>query len=231
MPSAAENSSPSTPPAGNGRGFASRLEAWNRKLHFYSGLFLIFFIWLFALTGLILNHPNWTFHEHWKNRKQTYFERDIVAPGPDAVGDLGQARDIMRQLGVEGDILWTTTRADATELDFQVRRPGHFFAIKANWARKHASVQQSDVNLWGVMKALHTFDGNVIDDSRNHRDWIFTTVWCLSMDAVAIGLIYMVLSSLWMWFRIPAKRVSGSIVLALGVLSCAFFCFGLRWLF
>src|ERR1039457_4436492 len=32
--------------------------------------------------------------------------------GLEVKGDLGQAREIMRQLGIEGEILWTTTRAD-----------------------------------------------------------------------------------------------------------------------
>ena len=60
-------------------------EVWNRRLHFYIGLYLLFFLWLFAFTGLILNHPGWTFAEFWPNRKQTAFEREIKPPpaGPD----------------------------------------------------------------------------------------------------------------------------------------------------
>ena len=206
-------------------------ERWNRKLHFYSGLFLIFFLWLFAFTGLLLNHPSWTFHDYWKNRKQTSYEREIAAPGPDVTGDLGQARDIMRQLGIEGEILWTTSRTDPNQLDFQVRRPRQFFFIKANWAQKRAAVQQSDVNLWGVTKILHTFTGNVADDPRNKRDWALTTLWAYSMDVVAAGLIFMVLSSVCMWLQLPQKRLPGAIVLGLGSLSCVLFCIGLRWLF
>jgi hypothetical protein len=84
-------------------------------------LFLIFFLWLFAFTGLLLNHPTWAFHEFWQNRKQTSYERDIAAPEPNANGDLGQARDIMRQLGIDGErksctpsmAMWPMTRAIA----------------------------------------------------------------------------------------------------------------------
>jgi len=54
---------------------------WNRKLHFYAGLFLLFFMWLFALSGLLLNHPTWSFTEFWNNRKQTNYEREITVPG------------------------------------------------------------------------------------------------------------------------------------------------------
>jgi hypothetical protein len=211
--------------------FRAGLERWNRKLHFYSGLFLLFFMWLFAFSGLLLNHPSWRFAEFWSNRKQTNYEREIAVPGPEVRGDLDQARDIFRQLGIRGEILWTTTRTDPNLFEFQVRRPGHFFFIKADLTRKLATVQQSDVNVWGVMKALHAFTGVQIDDPRNSRDWALTTLWAYSMDAVAVGLIFMTLSSLYMWFEIPQKRIPGAIVLLVGSLLCGLFCVGLRWVF
>src|SRR5215470_16879814 len=88
-------------------------ERWNRKLHFYAGLFLLFFVWLFAFSGLVLNHPSWRFTEFWSNRVQSSYERDMVVPGPG--GDLSQAHEIMRQLGMAGEILWTTTRTDLNQ--------------------------------------------------------------------------------------------------------------------
>ena len=229
MPSATETSGPTK--LTQGAHLRARFERWNRKFHFYSGLFLIFFLWLFAFTGLLLNHPNWTFHENWKNRKETNYERAITAPASEVTDDLGQARNLMTQLGIDGEILWTTARTDLKQLDFQVRRPGHFFFISANWAKGHATVRQSDVNLWGVTKALHTFSGVVSGDPRNTRDWALTTLWAFSMDAVAAGLIFMVLSSLYMWLQFPQKRLLGAVVLGVGSLSCGLFCLGLRWLF
>jgi hypothetical protein len=207
-----------------------RFKRWNRKLHFYAGLFLLFFMWLFALSGLLLNHPTWSFTEFWNNRKQTNYEREITIPGPEVKGDLGQAHEILSQLGIAGEILWTTTRT-ANQFEFQVRRPGHFFFIKADLARKRVAVQQSDVNLWGVIKALHTFTGVQMDDPRNTRDWALTSLWAFSMDIVAAGLIFMVLSSLYMWFELPEKRLPGAVFLGLGCLICGLFCVGLRWLF
>lgn len=214
---------------------ASRLRAgferWNRKLHFYAGLFLLFFIWLFSFSGLLLNHPTWSFAESWSNRKEVNYERELATPGPGVEGDLGQAREILSQLAIEGEILWTTTRTDTNQFEFQVRRPGHYFFIKADLAQKRVSVRQSDVNLWGVMKVLHTFTGVQMDDPRNRRDWVLTSLWAFSMDAVAVGLILMVLSSLYMWFELPQKRLPGAVILALGSLICGLFCVGLRWLF
>jgi hypothetical protein len=207
------------------------IENWNRKLHFYAGLFLLSFVWLFALSGLLLNHPEWSFPESWKNRKERNYEKEIQKPGPEAKGDLAQAHDIMRQAGIEGEILWTTTRTDPGLFDFQVRRPGHFFFLHADYTKRRVHVRQADVNLWGVIKVLHAFTGIQIDDPRQSRDWALTTMWALSMDAVAAGLIFMVLSSLYMWFKLPQKRFSGLVVLGLGTIVCGLFCFGLRWIF
>src|SRR5512140_814380 len=115
MPSATEPLGPGIPP--NVPRFRAGFARWNRKLHFYAGLFLLFFLWLYAFSGLLLNHPSWSFAESWNNRQETNYVREITALGPEVKGDLGQAREILRQLGIEGEILWTTTRTDATEFD------------------------------------------------------------------------------------------------------------------
>ncbi|HXT41954.1 MAG TPA: hypothetical protein VN887_18235 [Candidatus Angelobacter sp.] len=227
MPSATEPTGKSPRAARFRAGF----ERWNRKLHFYAGLFLLFFLWLFAFSGLLLNHPTWSFHESWSNRKDMNYEREIAPLGPEVKGDLAQAREILRQLGIEGEILWTTTRTNADLFEFQARRPGHFFFLKADLARHRVAVRHSVVNLWGVIKVLHTFTGVQMDDARQSRDWALTTLWAYSMDAVAAGVIFMVLSSLYMWWEFPQKRLLGAVVLGLGTLSCGLFCIGLRWLF
>src|SRR5689334_16409214 len=121
----------------------TRLARWNRKLHFYSGLFLLFFMLLFALSGLILNHPKWSFPESWNNRKETNYVRAITALAPEIKGDLGQAHEIMRQLGIEGEILWTVPRTDPNQFVFQVRRPGHFFFLNADLAQNRVTVRRS----------------------------------------------------------------------------------------
>jgi hypothetical protein len=216
---------PRTPP------LRTRLERWNRRLHYFAGLFLLFFLWLFAVTGLVLNHPSWSFAESWSKRVETTTEHAITAPGADERGDLAQAQAIMRQLGIEGDILWTTTRTTPEQFEFQVRRPGHFYFLKADLALNRVRLRHSRVNTWGVMKALHVFSGVSLDDPRQARDWALTTVWAYSMDAAAAGLIFMVLSSLYMWWELREKRLLGGIALGLGSVLCGLFCVGLRWLF
>jgi hypothetical protein len=204
------------------------IEIWNRKIHFYIGLFLLFFLWLFAFTGLLLNHSDWTFAEFWPNRRQTDVVRAIKSPPPGS--DLSQARDIMKQLGIAGEIEWTTTRSGAEVFEFQVTRPGHSYRIKADLVQSRVTLHRDDLNVWGVMHVLHTFTGVRLADPNNKRDWTLTSVWAFSMDAVAAGLIVMVFSSYYMWYVLISKRVLGLLALGLGIASCGLFAIGLRWM-
>ncbi len=205
------------------------LKLWNRRLHYYLGLYLLFFVWLFSFTGLLLNHSQWKFTEFWENCHQASAEHDIQPPS--SANDLAQARDLMRQLGLRGEIDWTTTRSDPSRFDFRVSRPGHIFEVKADFSKNKAGVHRIDLNAWGVIRILHTFTGVRLDDTLNSRDWLLTSLWAWTMDAVAIGLILMVLSSYYMWFELPQKRKLGAVVLSSGVLLCGLFCLGLRWLY
>ncbi len=203
---------------------ADMLKVWNRKLHFYLGLYFLFFVWLFAFTGLLLNH-SWKFAEFWPNRKVSSYERRIQPPPPG--DDVSRGHDLMRQLGIVGEIQWGDDKVSG-HLDFQVGRPGHNFAVRADLNQGTAKVERTEINGWGIVRVLHTFTGVRTTDSKNQRDWILTTVWALSMDAVALGLVVMILSGLYMWYGLKSKRKLGSIAFGLGVITCGWLLFGLR---
>ena len=201
---------------------------WNRRLHYYLGLYLLLFTWLFAFTGLLLNHPRWQFAQFWPNRVQTTTEHQFRVPL--ATTDIERARELMQQLDIAGEIQWPAVQPANAPFAFQVNRPGQVIEVKADLKSGRATLQRNDVNAWGVMHVLHTFTGVRAADTRNARDWTLTTVWALSMDAVAAGLIIMVFSSYIMWFRLKAKRRWGLVALLLGLVSCGAFVAGLRWL-
>ena len=201
---------------------------WNRRLHFYLGLYLLFFIWLFAFTGLLLNHPRWQFAQFWPNRFQRTAEATIAAVT--AANDTDRARDVMEQLGLAGEVQWPAAQPADGPFTFQVNRPGLILDVKADLRTGRATVQRTELNGWGVMHALHTFTGAPASDLRYRRDWTLTKVWALSMDALAVGLIVMVLGSYVMWFRLRDKRIGGIVALVLGFLSCGAFVGAFRWL-
>ena len=218
-------SSPESNAYASGVGFTS----WNRKVHFYLGLYFLFFVWLFALTGLLLNHSEWQFAQFWPGRQISNSEHSIQQPA--GTSSLDVARDISGQLGIVGEIEWLTTRPEPTRLDFRVNRPGLNIEVKADLQAGRATVQRTKVNAWGTTRVLHTFTGVRANDPRkNQRDWIVTTAWAWAMDAVAIGLILMVGSGLVMWWNCRANRCSGLFALVAGSIVCATFVVGLCWI-
>ena len=197
-----------------------------RKLHNYLGLSLLLFLWLFAVSGLVLNHSSWGAAQFWKQRNETSTIRPIDVPR--ARDDIGLATDLMRQLAIVGEVMETKRSPDGARFEFQVVKPGRVARVDVRLDSARAVVTNIELNAWGVVDALHKFTGTRMDDPAPTRDWLLTKLWSLSMDALAIGLIVLVASGVYLWYRgAGARRRAGLVALTAGVVSCAFFVYGL----
>jgi hypothetical protein len=116
------------------------------------------------------------------------------------------------------------------QLTFRVVKPGETSDVVADLAAGTAHVKKIRVNGWGAARVLHTFSGVRINDPSFRRDWVITKIWSFAMDALAAGLLVMVLSGYYMWFRLKSKRLMGMAALIAGYVVCGFFIFGLRWI-
>src|SRR4051812_2704100 len=124
---------------------SSTLTLWNRKLHYYVGLYFLLFIWLFSFTGLLLNH-HWNFVEFFPNRKTSNFERTIRGPAPGS--EVERARDLLRQLGLRGEI-GTITHLSPAQFNYTATRPGFIYQIQADLSGHSAKVAVIEYNAWG----------------------------------------------------------------------------------
>ncbi|MEX2284118.1 MAG: PepSY-associated TM helix domain-containing protein [Gemmatimonadota bacterium] len=201
---------------------------WNRRLHFYVGLYFLLFIWLFSISGLLLNHSQWSVAQFWDKREESSSVLEIRALS--ATADEAIAHELSQQLGVVGEV-GRIERAENGRFRLQVNRPGRTLQIEADLAARSASVKEITVNAAGVLDALHRFTGVRVDDPKEQRDWLLTGLWSFAMDALAVGLGIMVLSGVYMWFRLRKNRRAGLVALSAGVVSCGFFVIGLTTLF
>jgi hypothetical protein len=202
----------------------ARVELWNRRLHFYLGLFFLFFLWLFSLTGLLLNHGKWAIAQAANQRRETRYEQNIrpLADG----SEVARARDVTRQLGLVGEIDLPAAGQQPGRLEFNVSRPSDASQVRVDLALNRASVQHFDNSRLATFRIFHTFSGSRFN-TPGRRDWILTTVWAFSMDALAAALIVMVCGSYYMWYRLKPKRRLGVFALTAGVLCCGAFLAGL----
>ena len=197
---------------------------WNRKVHIYIGLYFLLFIWLFSVSGLLLNH-HWEFSEFWPQREESSFEREVQIPAEGS--DLARARDLMAQLDLSGEVEWLKRHSEDGRFHFRVTRPGKMTDVETDPQSERATLKLIELNTWGVLTSLHQFTGVRMNAPDRKRDWLATHIWSFSIDALCAGLIILVVSSLFMWYQLEQKRGLGILVLSSGILCCCFFVFGL----
>lgn len=208
------------------RRLGPRLEAWNRRVHYFLGLYFLLFIWLFSFTGLLLNHPRWRLSRIPNDAKPAY-EQTIHVPSGET--ELVRAQDVIRQLGLRGEIDWPQASPQPDRLDFNVVYPRQASQVRVDLRTMRATVRQTDRSWWPALTISHTFSGSRYNAPTTRRDWLLTTVWTIAMDALAIGLLVMVVGSYYMWYRLKTKRTLGFIALGAGWFACGLFVLGLAW--
>jgi len=201
-------------------------EKWNRKLHYYLGLYFLFFLWLFLLTGLVLNHQQWKIAQAASQRREIRYEQAIQPPSGGT--DIARARDLMRQLHLAGELDLPGTPQQPDHLEFNVGRPNDASSVRVDLRQQRASVQHFENGGWMVFRVFHTFSGSRYN-APDQRDWALTTVWVIAMDALAAGLIVMVAGSYYMWYRLKRDHTLGIVALIAGFASCALFFAGFVW--
>jgi hypothetical protein len=202
----------------------SASDSWIRRLHTWAGLYFLFFTWLFGVSGLLLNHPKWAVSGFWTKRVQDSMERELASVP--AGEDVAAARLVMRQLDLRGEISGAPTSPAPGQLAFRVVRPGHLSEIRVERNSRKATVNHTQVNVWGVLNMLHSFTGVRRSDPALRQNWWATGLWRLSMDALSGGLIFMVLSGIYLWYRRSQRRLGGIVALAFGIATLTCFLFG-----
>lgn len=200
-----------------------RLETWNRTFHFYLGLYFLFFLWLFSLSGLMLNHGQWRVSLAANGRTEQRSERSIQPP----VGatETDRARHVMLQLGLVGELDMPAQRPG--ELSFNTSRPSDSSQVRVDLGQNRATVQHFTNGHLSRFRTLHTFSGSRYNQPSSERDWVVTSIWVFAMDALAAALMVMVSGSYYMWWRLKKRHGLGVAVLLLGFLACGWFVSGI----
>ena len=192
---------------------------YSRKIHIHLGLFLLLFIWLFAFSGLLLNHGDWKISNFYEKRKETSTVTSINIPAGRDSSTL--ITNIVSQLKIEGEI--TNVKMWPDSLHFQVSRPGQVRSLQVNFKTGLCTQKAMQYNFAGKIRTLHTFNGVNKNNPAIKSNWLITSVWKLSMDGIAIGLLLLCISSWIMWYKIRARYGWGWMALLLGFAGAIYF--------
>jgi hypothetical protein len=192
---------------------SKNLYFWSRKFHIHMGLFLLLFIWLFSISGLLLNHGSkWKFAGFWDERKEkTTFTPVRIDVNLDSAALL---KNITRQLKIPGEISRVFMTPDS--IDFRVSIPGHEGNLHINVIDGTCTQKELTFNVWGKLRILHTFNGINKDYPDIPPNWIVTRIWQFAKDIIAIGFITLCISSWIIWYNLRQKYKWGLPVLLLG---------------
>jgi hypothetical protein len=178
------------------------------------GLFISPYALLFAVSTIVLNH-NWKLaDEPGANGNTLQFVRQIRPPT--GAGSLDQAQDILRQLGMTGEIGYINHRPREGKLDFSVQKPGKEISVEVDLRIYSATVGQRETNFWKKLVYLHKSPGP--HNANIRGNWIYTRIWKILADSVVYLLLFLTTGGVYLWAVIKAERKSGLVSLGLGTL-------------
>ena len=178
-----------------------RLHQTLRWLHTYLSMLSLMVVLFFALTGITLNHPEWTFG--LKERTQTFHGRlDPEALDGDRVDWLLVVEQLRSEQHLRGKA--QDARVDAGEGSLSFKGPGYsadcFFKIPSG----DYEVTTTDQGLVGLLNDLH-----------RGRD--SGKAWALLIDLSGAFLTLVSLTGLGILFYLKKSRVAGLVVFGVGV--------------
>ena len=197
---------------------SNELHNFNRSLHIQLGLLLLLFIWLFALSGLLLNHGDWKFSGFWEQRRENTIA--FTVPLSMLKGSDPDVR-VKEFLQVSGEL--QRQKRTAERLEFRVESPGVVRDVVVDLTNGSGTQKVIRFNTWGKLRGLHTFNGMSDGNPSQSPNWWIANVWRFTMDGIAIGLIIICLSSWVMWYKVRKEYRLGYMILAIAFVLAGYF--------
>jgi len=202
------------------------LVKWNQKIHIYLGLFLLLFIWLFGISGLLLNH-HWEFANSWEKRKVISYDKTIEISQEREKHTL--VHEIMNKLNLNGSIVNLRYSTDSIYLNFIAVQPGIRYEIQAGLNDGKIMIKETRLDQWEIMRSLHKLRNPTHNEQGEQYQPVVAFIWSFSMDIVSAGLIIICLGGWYMWLQVGRKRFYlGLISITGGFILCIYILFFLN---
>ena len=199
------------------------LTKWNQKIHMYLGLCLLFFIWLFGLSGLLLNHQ-WEFASFWENRKEIKYHKTIQISTEREQFPL--VHEIKSKLNLDGSVNNPRFSNDSVLLSFIIAKPGTRYDVQANLNNGKIKITETKFNKWGIIRALHTSRNPTLKERSERYQTVIASIWSISLDIISVGLMIICLGGWYIYLQVPKKRFYlGLISITSGFVLCICFLF------
>ena len=175
---------------------------WMRNTHLILGLVFLVMVVVFAVSSLTIIYRPWL-----PTSKEDY-ERTVAIAAEDAATPRALALELMRNHGLEGDLLQIRQTDD--EIRFRIARPGTQVQVQYSQASGEAKLETRRFGFLETLVQLHVNHGF-------HHEFLPAWAWGLLSLLSSIGLLLLGATGIYLWFALHEARVSGTVLLVVGL--------------
>jgi hypothetical protein len=191
---------------------------WTRDLHIYVGLALSPLVLLFAISVILLDHPSIPLGGARGIRKISAIVQ--IPENLERVEGMARAQafqQIMRQMGVAGEIGYINYNPSQHRMVAPVFKPGSEITLDVNLSTHIASLEERKTGILAALIYLHKSPGP--HNANIRGNWFYTRAWRWLADASAYLILFISASGIYLWWVIKTERKIGLVLLGAGALS------------
>lgn len=174
-----------------------------RNIHLILGLVFFFFAFIFAVSSLVI------IYRPWLPDTRADQTRTVQIEASRATSPRALALELMHHHNLAGDLRQVNENDNLVKL--QISRPGTEARIE--YVRRTGEVK-IETRRWGWVETfvqLHVNHGF-------HHEFVPSNVWALMSLLGSIALLLLGVTGIYLWFSLHKERVTGGIVLAVGLI-------------
>jgi hypothetical protein len=187
-------------------------------LHIYVGLALSPLVLLFAISVILLDHPSIPLGGARGIRKISAIVQ--IPENLERVEGMARAQafqQIMRQMGVAGEIGYINYNPSQHRMVAPVFKPGSEITLDVNLSTHIASLEERKTGILAALIYLHKSPGP--HNANIRGNWFYTRAWRWLADASAYLILFISASGIYLWWVIKTERKIGLVLLGAGALS------------
>lgn len=181
-----------------------------RRVHMYLALFLTPWMLVYALSGLVLNHSELV--RGWYGGKFSDFEKIEERPYTAGFSADATARligeQVLADLGLAGSF---NVQGTPAQPKLVITRNAALTAHRVTYFRteNRLLIEKQSLSTPVILNRLHFRHGY-------EQPFVSANVWGFIVDLAVVGMLFWVVSGIWMWWEIKPARSGGAVFALLG---------------
>jgi hypothetical protein len=178
---------------------------WVRRVHMYLGLFLTPWMFIYAVSTMVMNHREWvqSFYPSGAAPMRTERQLDYSPHFPPGATPQAIGRQILLDLGMDGSHRVSGGK-DGQPL--VIERYHAWSPSRITWNRDTRSLVVAKQEFRGpaFLERMHRRRGY-------QQPYALDDTWAFSVDLAVTAMVFWALSGLWLWWELRPTRLWGTV--------------------